>query len=135
MLHKSKSKLLIFLFLSVVLVLITTLITDCFTKSVTSPTNIIYSADNVIYSRNPILLVTKSDKRGLPFNSETRVVNKYINEEIPGPSTTVQIPSISSMGSNSFTRIFLTWQFYADVLIWTIVWLLLWYSIKFISNK
>ena len=135
MLLKSKSKFLIFLFLSVVLGLITTLITDSFTKSVTSPTNIIYSADNVIYSRNPILLVTKSNKRGFPFNSETRVVNKYINEEIPGPSTTVQLPSISSMGSNSFTRIFLTWQFYADVLIWTIVWLLLWYSIKFISNK
>jgi hypothetical protein len=121
--------------------LITTVTTDLFSRSTTSPTNIIYSADNVEYFHAPLISITQSKKRGFPFISQTKVVTKYTDEGViktafSGTSTWVQLPAISSTGSNSFTRILLTLQFYADVLTWIIVWLLLGYSIKSIKpNK
>ena len=129
---KDKKKILAVLLL-LFLGLIFTVTTDLFTRSTTSPTNIVYSADNVLYLHAPLLSVTQSKKRGFPFMSQTKVVTKYINEGIIHSSTWVQEPSISSTGSNSFTSILLTWQFYTDVLIWMIVWSLLGYSIK--SNR
>jgi len=132
---KDKVKVLVVLLWVLILGLITTVITDCFVKATTSPTNIIYSGDNVEYLHASLASVTQSKKRGFPFVSQTKVVTKYANEEIPSSSITVQVPSISSTGSNAFTRILLTWQFYADVLIWMLVWLLLGYSIKSLRHK
>jgi len=139
---KSKYRKKIFVILLVLFLgLITTVTTDLFSRSTTSPTNIIYSADNVEYFHAPLISITQSKKRGFPFISQTKVVTKYTDEGViktafSGTSTWVQLPAISSTGSNSFTRILLTLQFYADVLTWIIVWLLLGYSIKSIKpNK
>jgi len=121
--------------------LITTVTTDLSTKSTTSPKNVIYSYDYVDYFPLSPILITQSKNRGFPFISQTKVVTKYTDEGViktafSGTSTWVQLPAISSTGSNSFTRILLTLQFYADVLTWIIVWLLLGYSIKSIKpNK
>jgi len=136
---KYKKKILVVL-LILVLGLITTLTTDLFTRSTTSPSNITYSADDVLYPLSHQISITQSKKRGFPFISHTKVVTKYIDEGVistvySSSSTWVQVPAISSTGSNSFTRILLTWQFYADVLAWTIVWSLLGYSIKSIKHR
>lgn len=119
----SKVRILSIILLALALGLGTTLITDLHAQTTTSPTNVIYSGDNVLYYHFPLLSVTQSKKRGFPFISQSKVITKYTNEEIPGPSTTVQLPSVSSRGSNSFSQILRTWQFYADVATWTIVWL------------
>ncbi len=142
---KSKVRILVIILSLLVLGLATTLITDLFTKSTTSPTNIIYSGDEVLYYHNPLVSVTQSEKRGFPFISQTKVVTKYVNEEmpvsaygdreIPSSTITVQGPGATSTGSNSFIRILLTWQFYTDVLIWAMIWLLLGYSIKSVRHK
>lgn len=132
---KSKTKILVILLLVLVLGLISTVVTDCFTKSTTSPTNIAYSADNVLYYHAPLLSVVKTIKRGFPFISQTKVVTKYINEGIIRSQTWVQVPAISSTGSNSSTRILVTWQFYADIFTWMIVWSLFGYSLKLIKRK
>ena len=136
---KYKKKILVVL-LILVLGLITTLSTDLFTRSTTSPSNITYSADDVLYPLSHQISITQSKKRGFPFISHTKVVTKYIDEGVistvySSSSTWVQVPAISSTGSNSFTRILLTRQFYADVLAWTIVWSLLGYSIKSIKHR
>jgi hypothetical protein len=135
MMLKKKAKILIILLSAVVLGLTTTFITDCFTKTTTSPTNIIYSADNVLYLHAPLVSVTQSKERGIPFISKAKVVNKYSNERIPGPSITLHVPAISSTGSNSFASILVTWQFYADILTWIIVWLFLSYLIRTLKHK
>ena len=145
---KYKKKILVVV-LIIFLGLITTAGTDLISKSTTSPSNVIYSADYVLYFHAPLVSITQSKKRGFPFVSQTKVVIKYTDEvqpELPASKYNnkdnnpnfpimVQLPSISSTGSNSFTRILLTWQFYADVLTWTIVWSLLGYSIKSIKHK
>jgi hypothetical protein len=137
---RKRLKILVFLLSLLVFGLITTFTTDLFTKSTTSPTNITYSADDVLYPLSHQISITQSKKRGFPFISHTKVVNRYIDEGVistvfNGTSTWVQEPAISSTGSNSFTRILLTWQFYADVLTWMIVWSLLGYSIKSLRHK
>jgi hypothetical protein len=130
-----KIRILVVLLLVLIFGLITTVFTDCFTKDTTSPTNIVYSADQVLYFHAPLLPVTQSKKRGFPFISQTKIVTKYTNEGVIRSQTWVQLPAISSTGSNSLTRILLTWQFYADVLVWMIVWSLFGYSIKLIKRK
>jgi len=131
---RNRLKILVILLSVLVLGLITTGVTDCFTKANTSPKNIIYSGDQVLYWHAPLLSVTQTKKRGFPFISQTKVVTKYTDEGIINHQLWVQLPSISSTGSNSFTRILLTWEFYADVLIWMIVWSLLGYSIKSLKH-
>ncbi|MGD0284282.1 MAG: hypothetical protein ABSB12_01645 [Candidatus Saccharimonadales bacterium] len=133
-------KIFVFLSLALVLGLSTTLITDLFSKNITNPTNISYDSSDVLYYGNPLVSVTNSKYRGFPFVSRTKVVAKYSNEEfssslnkrlgLPTSTITVQLPAVSSRGSNSYTEIFRTWQFYTNALIWTISWLLLGYSIK-----
>ena len=127
----------------------TTIFTDSFTKSTTSPTNIIYSGDDVEYFHAPLVSVSQSKKRGFPFVSQTKVVTKYTDEVLPElPASkynnkdnnpdlpiTVQLPSVASMGSNSITLILETWQFYVDVLTWMVVWSLFGYSIGYIKRK
>ena len=119
-----------------VLGLITTVTTDLSTKSTTSPKNVIYSYDYVDYFPLSPILITQSKNRGFPFISQTKVVTKYVDEGIINHKLWVQAPStFPSTGSNSFTRILLTWQFYADILTWMIAWSLLGYSIKSVKRK
>ena len=131
---RNRVKIIVILLPVLVLGLITTVSADLFTKSTTSPTNVIYSADNVLYPLSHQISITKSIQRGFPFISQTKVVTIYKNEEFTGSKIWVQVPAISSTGSNSFTRILLTWQFYVDALIWTIVWFLLVCLIKSIKH-
>jgi hypothetical protein len=143
MLSKNTRKVLVIL-VALVLGLTITLISDCFSKTTSSPKNIYYDSSNVLYD-GPLVAVTLSKQRGFPFASKTKIVNKYTNEEwpastfhiiaIPDSSIAVQLPAVVSTGSNSFARILQTWQFYADIFIWTIVWLLLGYSIKSVRTK
>ena len=131
----SKVRILVILLSVLVLGLSITIITDLFAKSNTSPANYVYSSDNVLYFHAPLVSVTQSKERGFPFTSTTKVIQKYTDEGIIQGKTWLQLPSVSSKGSNSFARILISWQFYVDVLVWMIIWLLIGYSIKSINHK
>jgi hypothetical protein len=149
--HKTILRILVIL-LAIVLGLITTLATDFYTKATTSPNNIIYSSDNVLYYHAPLVSVAQLKKRGFPFASQAKVIKKYTyeyaNKDL-GPSPyknevisefgtsgiTVQLPAVSTTGSNSFSSVLISWQFYANVITWSIVWLFLGYLIKLFKTK
>ncbi len=147
--NKIKAKVLTVL-AAILLGMATTLVSDLYTTTTISPNNIVYSADNVLY-HTPLVSVTQLKKRGFPFTSQAKIVKKYLYEyanknlgpspyknaiisEFGASGITVQSPAVSSTGSNGFSTIFASWQFYIDILTWSVIWLLLGYLIRHVKQ-